>query len=245
MLNALDTWWNDKYFYITGPRELVYPSLKKLFDRGVTLHQIQEIDLLGGALVMGDLWAFDIDNSASSIRRKRNHHKMRSFAPFCLDEAFLAEIEQLKSETEAKKESYRKLLLDTVRTWENNIQVMMPRCFWLSPLLPALCEFLVPDLIQHTLSRRGSKLDSWGSFFLLAVTEYMKQELDTPLYGVADDLLRAYRKLGLSIGLTLGLSRQFKRSEFADGKSKAINRIKNLKRLHPLWADALNPLFLQ
>jgi hypothetical protein len=103
--------------------------------------------------------------------------------------------------------------------------------------MPTFLEFHVADVIQHALSRKGSKLDSWGSFFLLAVTEYMKQEFGKPRYKLADDLLQAYR--------TLCPYLQFKRGGYAKGKSRAIDRIQKLKRSHPLWADALLPLLLQ
>ena len=234
-----DIWWNNTHFRSEGPFRSIYDSFKGLYEIGARLYQIQDIDTLGKCLVLGDIWAADIDNDNSSTRRKRNHHKMRSFAPLSPDEALLkAEIEELKAEIEKLKAEnvYRKLLLDTVRAGEKGLQEMAQR-FRLSPLVPALLEFHVPDLIQHTLSRMGSKLDSWGSFFLLSVTEYMKQELRTPLYRVADDLMRAYR--------TVWPYRQLKQSEYADGKSKAIDRIKKLKRSHPLWADALTPILLQ
>jgi hypothetical protein len=233
-----DIWWNDTHFRTIGPLGVIHRLLEKLYKRGATLRQIQEIDTLGKCLIMGDIWATEIDNSL--IRRKRSHHAARSFAPLCPDEAFLkAEIEELKVEIERLKaeiEGYRKLLIHAVETEEKGLQEIAQR-FQRTPLIPALLEFHVPDVIQHTLSRRGSKLDSWGSFFLLAVTEYMKQELGRPHYSVAYDLLRAYRGLGRG--------RQFKRSEYAKGKSKTIDRIKKLKRAHPLWADALIPLLLQ
>src|SRR5262249_51452542 len=145
------------------------------------------------------------------------------------------EILALRNEIDARIESAKKLLLDSLRTGEKKLQGLAQQ-FEGMAILPALLEFGVPDLIQHMLSRRGSRLDSWGSFFLLAATEYMKQELGRPHYRTAYDLLRAYR--------TLYPYRQLKWSEHAKGKSKAIDRIKKLKRAHPLWADALAPLLL-
>jgi hypothetical protein len=65
----------------------------------------------------------------------------------------------------------------------------------------------------------------------------MKQEFGKPRYTLAYDLLRAYR--------TLCPYRQCKRGEYAKGKSKAIDRIKKLKRSHPLCTDALVPILLQ
>lgn len=231
--DPFDIWWNNTRFHTTGPWKPIHDLLHKLFERGATLRQIQDIDLLGGCLIIGDMWTFDSDKNNSSMRPKRDHHASRPFALLLPNDAVLeAEIEKLK----AKKKGYQKLLMHAVELGEKAIHEIA-RKYQTVPLLPALLEFHVPDLIQHALSRRGSKLDSWGSFFLLPVTEYMKQALGRPYYRVAYDLLQVYRGRGLS--------RQFKRSEHAKGKSKAIDRIKKLKRLHPLWAGALVPLFLQ
>jgi hypothetical protein len=236
-----DIWWKARYFYPEGNHKPLYSCLKKFHERGATLYQIQEIDTLGGYLIIGDMWATDIDNNNSSIRRKRSHHAMRSFAPLRPYEAFLkAEIEELKAEIEnlkAAKENYRKLFIHAVEAGEKGFQEMAQR-FQPSFLMPALMEFHVPDLIQHAFSRSGRKFDSWGSFFLLGVTEYMKQELRTPHYRVADDLLRAYRTL-TSFPLKPG------RPGRRGGKSRAIDRIRKLKQSHPHWNNALTPILLQ
>ena len=112
----------------------------------------------------------------------------------------------------------------------------MAQRFRLSPFMPALLEFHVPELIQHALSRSGgNKLDSWGSFFLLEVTEYMKQEFGQPRYGLADNLLRAYRTL---------TSFPLRPVQHRGSKSRALDRIGKLKQSHPLWMDALTPILL-
>ena len=121
-----DTWWEARYFYTEGNHHKpLYSCLKKLYEGGAALYQIQEIDTLGGCLIIGDMWATDIDDNNSLIRRKRSHHAMRSFASLHPKESILkAEIELLKAEIEelkAEKEGYQKLLLDTVRAGEKEI----------------------------------------------------------------------------------------------------------------------------
>jgi hypothetical protein len=128
-----------------------------------------------------------------------------------------------------------KLLYEALKSGEEMIQKLSRRC-QTSPLLPALLEFHLPQILQHQLAHRGSKNDSWGSFFLLAVTEYMKKELGRPYYRLADELLRAYRTLAAS-----PVSPQ-KRS---GGKARTIDRVKKLKIAHPNWEKVLSPILLQ
>jgi hypothetical protein len=220
-----ETWWNGKYLYNYDSRyQSLYKALKKLYDRGAPIHCIHELDILGCCLILGDTWTTGIDNSWP--RRKRNHRSTSSPAPLHLNDSL-----NLQTKVEGA--------LNGLRDAVDDIETMARR-FQRSPLLAALLEFHVPQLVQHGLPRKGDKLDSWGSFFLLAVTEYMKQEFGQrkPHYRLADELLRAYRTI-----VPYRLKRRER--ERTGGKARAIDRIKKLKQSHPLWCDALTPLLLQ
>jgi len=182
-----DIWWNDTHFHRIGPLGRIYGLLGKLYAGGAVLRQIRAIDVLGAYPII-----VDIHCDFPPIRRKKSHHKMEFFDPSRLDQASKEEILALRNEIDARIENAKKGLLDRLRTGEKELQKLAQSE---DPFVPAVLEFALSDLIQHTLSRRGSKLDSWGSFFLLAATEYMKRELGRPHYGTAYDLLRAYRTL--------------------------------------------------
>jgi hypothetical protein len=98
-----------------------------------------------------------------------------------------------------------------------------------SPLGAALNEFFLPHIL-HVCWSRGKKVDMWGSFFLLVVTEYMKSTRGKPRYRLVDDLLRSVRNL---LQAQLGLPGKSALSP--DGRSRAAVRIEKLKRKSALF----------
>jgi len=108
-----------------------------------------------------------------------------------------------------------------------------------SPLLLALDEFFLPHLF-HSCWSRGKKVDLWGSFFLLIVTEYMRSACDKPRHRLVDELLRAVRK---QFRARLALPpRTHNHSISLDGRSRAAVRIAELKKAHPNWVGVVAPI---
>lgn len=215
-----DTWWTENYFYKLGQHKLLWKTLGGLSYRNrASVDFIRDIDALGKLLIYGDTVTAETADSLEPRRRRHRANKAPTPLPSVATLGWLAKFAIVQQE---------------------QLYQFIKR-FGAPVALPALLEFQLLPAIHNTLSRRGDKLDSWGSFFLLAVTELMEQELGNPKFRVADDLLRAYR--------TLASSYRFKKRELSWGKarakSRAISRIRKLKEDHPLWPEVLDPLLLQ
>lgn len=82
------------------------------------------------------------------------------------------------------------------------------------PILEVLREYYPP-----VLPKRGNKGDPWGSFFLLAVTEHMRENTKHPHFQVAIGLLRKVRS----------------QSGKSAHRETATARVQQLKKSHPNW----------
>jgi hypothetical protein len=142
----------------------------------------------------------------------------------------------------AAADSLLKAALESLEEIDEIVTEMRKR-FKGSVLFPALEEFLLPHIFRRYWSR-GKKVDMWGAFFLLIVTEYMKTVCDRPKYRLADDLLRATRRVFNQAKL--------KRPPLthnhdidSDGRFRVAGRISKLKSEHPNWAAVVNPVIRQ
>src|SRR5262249_11260741 len=113
-----DIWWNDTHFHTIGPLGLIHCLLGKLYTGGAALRQIKAIDVLGAYLIIGDIGTWNFP----PIRRKKSHHKISFFDASRLDQASRDEILALRNEIDARIESAKKLLLDSLRTGEKKLQ---------------------------------------------------------------------------------------------------------------------------
>jgi hypothetical protein len=82
--------------------------------------------------------------------------------------------------------------------------------------------------------KRGNRQDDWGSFFLLAITEHLREQgQNRPHYAEAYALLRAVR-------IDAGIEKS--RSATKLPKNTAATRITNVKKAYPDWAQDLSLL---
>jgi hypothetical protein len=235
---AFLSWWEPRYFFTTGKHESLYRIYEELHGHGVDLN---DIDMLSHILLLGDSITFTLNSSRR--RPKRKHVRTKHPLPK-LSDLHLSEVLALAEQSERRRKSLFAALGEADKMLHEVAQ-----SFTRSPLLPALLEFHLLDLFR--LSKVGQKSDSWGSFFLLLVTEYFKNELnhaDTRAmahgkaiqhYREADELLRACRIFNGQLDGSAKTSSKKRR------KWTAAKRIEKLKKSHPNWLDTVVPILLQ
>jgi hypothetical protein len=85
-------------------------------------------------------------------------------------------------------------------------------------------EYVIP---AELAPRKGRRSDVWGSFFLLATTEHLRQNGTKPHYRLCHQVLRSVRKSTKPI---------------KNPTQSVATRVKLLKNAHPHWSRALKIL---
>ena len=142
----------------------------------------------------------------------------------------------------AEADRLLKAALDGLEAFDE-IVTEMKKPFKGSVLFAALEEFLLPHIFRRYWSR-GKKVDMWGAFFLLIVTEYMKTVCGHPKNRLADDLLRATRRV-FNQAKVKRPPPTHNRDIGSDGRFRVAGRIRKLKDEHPNWAAVVVPIIRQ
>jgi hypothetical protein len=220
------TWWNEKYFYADGHYRPLHNVYAKLHKAGADL---DNVETFSNCLRYGDTVLASLLALATPARK---YQRIKHNFPLTMR---LGEALALETEVESLKKRRDEIINETLSKIVESMQEMRQR-FEKSALLPAMEEFHLPDIFQSHFSR-GRKPDLWGSFFLLAVTEHMKSVVGKPSYRLADELLRAVRRLHQArLPSLLYLKNSTTR---LNGKCNAAVRISKLKKTHPNWAIVL------
>ena len=211
---TFQVWWNDKYLSTDGKFGPLYRIYRELHRAGVDLGHI---DTLCQLFEIGD--SITLALNVSRTPRKRKHVRTRP-ASTEISDLHLNEALAL----EEKFEESRKSILVALSEADGKLH-WMAQSFTQSPLMPALLKFHLLDFLlgQWRLSKRGSKSDSWGSFFLLLTTEYLKRKgskANRVYYREANDLLHACR-------ISRGLDPKFPSKSKPGRTAKARNKIQS------------------
>lgn len=220
---AFKTWWDHKYFSTDGRHKSVYRVYKELHQAGADL---DDIDRLCRCFLYGE----SVSHQLKDVRfhRKRTRLRTARTASLHLDEVLTAveNYEKAWDSAYVALEDLETVLRDSAQRSQ-------------SVFLPALLEFHLRSASQLCFANVGRKPDLWGSFFLLVVTEYMKQESGREHYREADELLRSWRgpKPVKASGKPLRTGNK--------KRWTAAKRIEQLKRAYPDWQDVITPVLLQ
>src|SRR5262249_36167646 len=160
------SWWDEKYFYADGNYRPLYTVYLKLHKAKADL---DHIETLCNCLRLGELFGDLLLSERSLSRTKRKKKSSTSTPP--LEEMKLDEALAMAS----KAESLNKAIGEAFDKVPETVMEMRER--FRSPVGLAFNEFFLPHILHFCWSR-GKKVDIWGSFFLLVVTEYMKSACD-------------------------------------------------------------------
>lgn len=249
-------WWASKYFYTDGKHKPLYCIYGELEGHGFNL---DDIDMLCQILTLGDSITTSELNGSRTRPKTRRHVRTRHALP-PLSDIHLSEVKALADEAEQGRKSLFVTLSYVDKKLHELAQHKTLDELAPLPVIPALLEFNLLDRCRF--SKVGQKSDLWGSFFLLLVTEYFKNESDhvgamahgTAIqhYREAGELLRACRILhGRLEEESPFKHRRIKTGSKKPGSSKkrrkwtVAKRIENLKKSHPDWSDAVVPILLQ
>jgi hypothetical protein len=225
------SWWNDRIFQNTGPYARLRAVYAELTMAGADPNHIKT---LCSSLELGDLLSdlfFDMVARHRSQRPKKPHNSKR----VALGQMKLGDVLALVAEAD----SLRTATADVLEEIDQTVTEMRERFKgWL--VFPALEEFLLPHILRQYWSR-GKKVDLWGTFFLLIVTEYLKGACGGPRYRMADKLLRANRRVFREAKLKRPRA-SYKPEVYSDGRCRVAGRICKLKSEHPNWAAVVDPI---
>lgn len=201
-------WWNERYFHTSHPLYQNYKSLSDLDGDFVY------IDFLCSTLLFGDGFAQSIPKKSKKSRRTFTPFHEPVMAAIKLTAegvifstiALLQEKKLLDSSIDPDQiishEERVEMAMAALREWvpamyqlirEKEDKTLEPgwRLVEQTPVLKLLVTLL--PRINISIARRSRRPDPWGGFFLLALTEHMRERTARPYYLDAQRLLRKLR----------------------------------------------------
>lgn len=255
MQGDFQRWWNERYFHTTHP---FYNTFKKLHRLGA---DVDYVDFLCDMLRGGDY--FQLLRPKPKVHRKHElfDKLLRSRGDeFVLFLRFFATMAVgFAAEVIARKHVPDKVPLDLLSTQEVKAIVRRTFLFWASwgydnavkkaessqaqkretsenfesehGHIPIIRLFLAYN--KPIVPKRGNRADPWGTLFLLAVTEHLREGIGKPHYGDAVRLLEKTRLEYLS-----KFQRRPGRVRKTNAQS-ALVRVQNFKKANPSWQESL------
>jgi len=255
MQGTFQSWWNERYFYTSNP---LYATFRKLYGLGIDLDYV---DFLCDTLGMGDNLQLlrpkpKVDSNYQLIGKFVRTHGdylvglFRLFGTLAvgftvkrITELYLTkeepvtllsaqEVKRIISETSFAVADFLANNIDN-RTKARQAQTLESTERLKAKSVDAPIIRLIMEYNNPTPPRRGNKADPWGTLFLLAVTEYLRESTGKPHYGEAVKLLQKTRA---------PYERKFHKRVGHIPKTNAqsaLVRVKNVKHANPSWQEAL------
>lgn len=215
---TFEQWWDENHFYTATP---LYQIYRRLHVAGANL---SFVDFLCHCLRLGDGLLTPVRQARAVWRAKLKRERSKEWA-------VLRRLGPLESKKELENlQADRPTLIAEQQEKFRQLEKYLLRFRKLLGFSLILHEYGWSQLLQ----RRGRNADTWGSFFLLALTEHLKTIGGKPRHHDADRLLRLARQ-----------SLRPNSDAKVNGKSRAAVRIAELKANHPDWSSALKLLELQ
>jgi hypothetical protein len=255
MQRDFQTWWNDRYFYTNHP---LYTAFKKLHQLGA---DIDYIDFLCDMLRGGDYFRFFPSKPKAARRAKLLEAYLKTQGDqFKLLLNFIATIVIGFTALEiAKKHLPGEDPVSLLSDKEVKAIVSLSFSFCKVWLLDNALANAEASLTQHQeklerfvkeyghipifrlflthnkpiLPKRGNKADPWGTLFLVAVTEHLREETGKPHYSEAVRLIEKTRAEYQNN--FHGRSGHFPKTN----AQSALVRVQNFKKANPSWQESL------
>ena len=229
MNKDFQSWWNDRYFYTNDPiYSQLYDVYKRLFEAGADLDYIEGICQL--LFVADDDVNFQIEDvskntphkflslghpSGRSRRIKEGIVRAEKELGIRLDKNSIKEVEsEIRGKLKEHLENQQKRL-------EEKFKRTSEAVFKKNPIDGILMEYASGQLLYTT----GQRSDDVGSFFLLAISEHLREKRRQPKYALAAKLLQEVRQNSKSLS-----------------RLDAMVRVDKLKKSHPNWKLHLKAL---
>lgn len=251
MKQDFQTWWDERYFYNSHP---LYKSYKRLSDLG---SDFVYVDFLCSTLLFGDEFAQRIWRKGKSNRNEFApfHEPVmaaikltaagvvfltikllqeRKLLDFSLDPDKIISHDEIMEMTTASHQNW--VLRMAKRIEEDEDKKLEPgwRVVDRTPVLKLLVTLL--PKINVSIARKGRRADPCGSFFLLALTEHLRERSRKPHWLEAQRLLRKLRRSQSKPGILERQTAMVRVAKFKREYSKPSSE------LFPSWKDLLTLL---
>jgi len=238
--DPFQTWWNERYFHSTSP---FYESFRKLHKLGADLDYVNG---LLDFLRLGDLITKAARESAAKKKNsvtlnRRFVEALKIYGTIVVgytlvelkDHLNKATISQILEDKKKIADNAWNSVADILINFTKNRKSIEPRKQKLSDeTRRALLDLPIFPLIatlRQDLPTKGNQPDPWGTLFLLAVTEHLREKDGKAHYLDAMRLLKRARR-----------DRPFKAAR--QDAQTAIVRVRRFKIANPDWEKILNLL---
>jgi hypothetical protein len=229
------SWWNEHYFHTDHPDE---PAYKRLYGIYKQLHSLEAdldyIEHLNGLLIEADflskLMAYEdeADNQEggalghpSKLSKRVKQEVSDAVEKFALD---LDDSSRKRLEEKVMKAAKARLA-EKLNKQKGDYARKVISEFGTNPIKRVLLECFSADIFYET----GRRTDDIGSFFLLAVSQHIRESTKKPRYLLASRLLCVWRD-------------NEKSSVARAARLNAMVRVDKLKKAHPSFGEQLQAL---